>query len=211
LDFQAAAQAIGITTDQLKTELRGKSLAQVAQAHGKTGADVATALKNAANARIDQAVQNNRITQDQANTDKTNATQRIDNLVNQVMPQRGAGGPGGFGFGPGLIRQGLDTAAQAIGITTQQLRTELPGKSLAQVAQAHGKTGADVATALKNAANARIDQAVQNNRITQDQANTDKTNAAQRIDNLVNQVMPQGGFGPGHRGPGAQDTESSGA
>jgi hypothetical protein len=55
-------------------------------------------------------------------------------------------GPGGFGHN-------LDVAAQAIGITTDQLRTELPGKSLAQVAQAHGKSASDVATALKNAAN----------------------------------------------------------
>jgi hypothetical protein len=36
----------------------------------------------------------------------------------------------------------------------------LPGKSLAQVAQAHGKNPNDVATALKNAAQQRIDQEV---------------------------------------------------
>ena len=51
-------------------------------------------------------------------------------------------------------------AAQAIGVTPQQLRTELPGKSLAEVAQAHGKIAADIATALKNAADQRIDQAI---------------------------------------------------
>src|SRR5207247_10051440 len=117
----------------------------------------------------------------------------------QVMPQGGPGGrgkPGGFGergFGGGL-----DAAATAIGITPQQLRTELAGKSLAQVAQGHGKTAADVATALKNAAHTRIDQAVTAGRIAADQANTQKTQADQRIDQLVNQVMPQGGAG----GPG---------
>jgi hypothetical protein len=51
-------------------------------------------------------------------------------------------------------------AAQAIGITPQQLRQELPGKSLAQVATANGKNPADVATALKTAASAHIDQAM---------------------------------------------------
>jgi hypothetical protein len=110
----------------------------------------------------------------------------------------------GFG-GPGMIRQGLDVAAQAIGITPQELRTQLPGKSLAQVAQAHGKTGADVATALKNAAHQRIDEAATNNRLNGQDPNTLKTQADQRIDQLVNQVMPQGG--PGRRGgPGADDT-----
>ena len=200
---QVVAQTLGITTQQLRTELAGKSLAQVAQSHGKTGADVATALKNDANQRIDQAVTSGKLTADQGNQRKTAIDNRIDQLVNQVMPQ---GGPGGFapGFGRGVIQQGLNTAAQAIGISVQQLQSELPGKSLAQVAEAHGKTAADVATALKNAANQRIDQAVTNGRLTADQANTDKTNIDNRIDQMVNQVVPQGGFGgPGRRGPGA--------
>ena len=207
LDLNAAAAAIGITPDQLRTELVGKSLAQVAQAHGKTANDVATALKNATNQRIDQEVSAGRLTADQANTRKQAAAQRIDQLVNQVLPQGGPGrgGPGGaFGFGgPGIFREGLAAAATAIGITPEQLRTELPGKSLAQVAQAHGKTANDVATALKNAAHQRIDQAVSNGRLTADQANTQKAQADQRIDQLVNQVLPQRGPG-GSRG-GSQD------
>jgi hypothetical protein len=51
-------------------------------------------------------------------------------------------------------------AAQAIGITPQELHQELPGKSLAQVAESHGKTGAEVAAALKTADDARIDKLV---------------------------------------------------
>jgi hypothetical protein len=51
-------------------------------------------------------------------------------------------------------------AAQAIGITPQQLQQELPGKSLAQVAAAHGKSSADVASALKQAVSQRIDRAM---------------------------------------------------
>src|SRR5262249_15362432 len=128
---------------------------------------------------------------------------RITQQVNQVTPQGGprAGGPGGFGFGPGVIREGFNTAAQAIGITPEQLRTEIQGKSLAQVAQAHNKTANDVITALQNAANQRIDQAVTAGKLTADQGNTMKTNIDQRITQLVNQVVPQGG--PGRRGPGA--------
>ncbi|HEX8967853.1 MAG TPA: hypothetical protein VF937_08245 [Chloroflexota bacterium] len=204
LDFNAAATAIGIAPDQLRTELSGKSLAQVAQAHGKTGADVATALKNAEHTRVDQAVAAGRLTADQATTRKQQADQHIDQLVNQVLPQGGPGagrGPG-FGFGgPGVLRAGLNAAATAIGITPDQLWTELRGKSLAEVAQAHGKTGADVATALKNAADQRIDQAVTAGRLTADQATTQKTQIGQRIDQLVNQVMPQ--RGPNRR-PGGQ-------
>jgi len=106
----------------------------------------------------------------------------------------GPGGPGG-GHGPGGRGPGgdLTAAAQAIGITADQLRTELPGKSLAQVAQAHGKTANDVATALKTAANQRIDEAVTAGRLTTAQATTQKQEAATRIDQMVNQVGPQRG------------------
>jgi polyhydroxyalkanoate synthesis regulator phasin len=194
VELGAAATAIGITPQQLHTELPGKSLADVAKAHGKTAADVATALKNAAHTRVDQAVTAGRLTADQANTQKTQIDQRIDQLVNQVMPQGGPAGFGGRGFGHrGGFGGELDAAATAIGITPLQLRTELAGKSLADVAKAHGKQPADVATALKNAAHTRIDQAVSAGRLTADQATALKTQVDQRIDQQINQVVPQRG------------------
>ncbi|HLZ27736.1 MAG TPA: hypothetical protein VKV73_10490 [Chloroflexota bacterium] len=199
VDFNAAATAIGIPASQLRTELNGKSLAQVATAHGKTANDVATALKNAAHTRIDAAVTAGKLAADQAATRKTQVDARIDQLVNQVMPTRGPAGLGarpGFGGRPGGLAN-LTAAATAIGIPADQLRTELNGKSLAQVATAHGKTANDVATALKNAAHTRIDGAVAAGRLTADQAATQKTQADARIDQLVNQVLPQRGAGKG--------------
>ena len=181
-----------------------RSLADVAQAHGKTGADVATALKNDAHQRLDAAVTAGRLTADQANTQKTQVDQRIDQEVTQVKPQAGAGK--GFGARGGSMGASLNTAATALGITPDQLRTELPGKSLAQVAQAHNKSAADVATALKNEAHTRIDAAASAGRATPEQATTQKSQVDQRIDQFVNQVVPQ--RGPG-RGADA-DVEQSG-
>jgi transposase-like protein len=99
----------------------------------------------------------------------------------------GPRGPRGFG-GPG---GDLTAAAQAIGISADQLRQELPGKSLTQVAQAHGKDPAAVATALKNAAHTRIDQEVTDGHLTADQATTRKTQTDQRIDQQMTQTVPQ--------------------
>jgi hypothetical protein len=191
LDLNTAATAIGIPVAQLRTELVGKSLAQVATAHGKTADDVATALKNAAHARIDQAATAGRVAADQVATQKSQIDQRIERLVNQVMPQNG--GPGGHGRPGGFARPGgfganLNTAATAIGIDVAQLRTELNGKSLADVAVAHGKTAQDVITALQTAAHTRIDQAVTAGRLTADQAATQKTQVDTRIQQQVNQV-----------------------
>lgn len=116
----------------------------------------------------------------------------------------GAGFPGG-GHGPrGGFDLGLElnTAATAIGITPQELRTELQTKSLADVATAHGKQPADVAKALKDAANARIDQASTNRNLRPDQVNQMKTQVDQRIDQLMTQVLPKGGPGRGEFGFG---------
>jgi len=126
------------------------------------------------------------------------STQTLETAVTQArsdagLPAGGQGFPGGGrgGRGPRGFGFELDAAATAIGITPEQLRTELPGKSLAQVAQAHGKNATDVATALKNAAHQRIDQAVTSGKLTADQANPQKQQADQRIDQFVNQTLPQ--------------------
>jgi hypothetical protein len=93
------------------------------------------------------------------------STDRLDQAMSAARQQAGMNGqwqrPNGagqqgqrFGRGGGI----LSVAAQAIGVTPEQLRQELHGSSLAAVAQAHGKNPADVATALKNASNQRIDE-----------------------------------------------------
>jgi hypothetical protein len=222
VNLQVAAQAIGISQQQLQSELPGKSLAQVATNHNKQASDVVNALTTDADNRIDQAVSSGRLTADQGNTQKTNAANRINQQVNQVTPQggpggngqpgpggpgRGRGGPGGRGFGLGIVQQGLTVAAQAIGITPQQLQSELPGNSLATVATNHGKQASDVEAALTTAANQRIDQAVSGGRLTADQGNTQKTNVATRINQLVNMTWPQRGQG----GQGGQQQGQPGA
>jgi hypothetical protein len=126
---------------------------------------------------------------------------------NGGFPGRPGGpGPRGFAFGRGME---LNTLSQALGITPDQIRTELPGKSLTQLAQAHGKNPTDVADALKNAEHTRIDQAVSNGRLTADQGNQAKQRGDQRIDQLMNRTFPQGGPGRGRRGPGGSDQSSS--
>jgi uncharacterized protein YidB (DUF937 family) len=101
----------------------------------------------------------------------------------------------------------LNTLSQALGITTDQVRSELPGKSLTQLAQQHGKNPSDVSNALKNAEHQRIDQAVANGRLTADQGNQAKQRGDQRIDQLMNRTFPQ----PGQRRGPRPGSDQSGA
>ncbi len=111
----------------------------------------------------------------------------------------GAGGPAGAG-GPGGQ---LNVAAQTIGIPIDQLRTELATASLAQVAQAHGADPNAVATAMKSVSDAQFDAGVTDGRLTADEATERKTQAEQRIDQLMTQVAPFTEFA-GARTRGAQ-------
>ena len=116
----------------------------------------------------------------------------------------GPGGPGMPGFARDLLGLGLDTAAQAIGITPEQLRQELPGKSLSDVAKAHNVDPSKVATALKNAASARTDQAVANGRLTAEQATALKQRESEMIDELMTRQLPVPPAPGQPGGPGAQ-------
>ena len=106
------------------------------------------------------------------------------------------GGRGGM-FGPGA---GMDELAKILGITTDQLRQEMPGKSITDLAKAHNVDIAKVKADLIAAATTRIDQAVTDGKLTADRAKTMKDNLATRIDTMVTRTMPTPGQGRMGRG-----------
>jgi hypothetical protein len=103
------------------------------------------------------------------------------------------GRPGGM-FGPGA---GLEELAKILGITTDQLRQEMPGKSITDLATAHNVDIAKVKADLLAAATKRIDQAVTDGKLTADRAKTMKDTLASRIDSMVTFKMPTGRWGMG--------------
>jgi hypothetical protein len=176
-----AATYIGVTEDALRTELgTGKSLAEVAVAHGKTRDGLIAALTQA-------------------------ATTEITTLVDKQNPLP-SGGPGGPGRGFRIEGAPLAAAATYLGTTEADLRTKLQGgQTLAQIAAATaGKSRDGLIAALVSDENAKIDAAQTAGRITADQATQMKANTQTRVTALVDGAAPNGGpgfgFGPGPRG-----------
>ena len=173
-DFMSAAAAyIGITTDQLRTELgTDKSLADVAVAHGKTRDGLIQALVAASQTSI-------------------------STLVDQkgVGAQRGPGGPE-----RGVIGDQLSAAATYLGTTTADLRTKMQaGQTLAQIAAAtSGKSRDGLVAALTTDAKAKIAAAQTAGTITAAQATEEANELATEIPNFVDSNRPQGPGGP-HR------------
>jgi hypothetical protein len=94
--LDAAATAIGITVDELRTALRdGKSLADVAKDKGVDPEKVVSALVAELKAHLDQEVASGRRTQAEVDQKLAGATERIRAFVN------GEAGKGWFGHRKG--------------------------------------------------------------------------------------------------------------
>ena len=172
-----AATYIGISEAALRTELAtGKSLADVAVAHGKTRDGLIAALVQASTSEV---------------------TSLVD--TKNPFPAPPAGGRGV----PVLRIEGNSLAAAAtyLGTTEADLRTKLQGgQTLAAIANATaGKSRDGLINALVADQTAKIDQAVKDGKLTADQATQLKTSVTARVTAEVDSTRPAG---PGFGGPG---------
>ena len=164
-------------------------LDSVAKQLGISSSKVSDALKNALGERVDAAVAAGRLSKEQGDALKD----RIDSGEFPLFGGMHGRGPGHFGF----IGK-LDAAADYLGLTEAQLRTQLEsGKSLAQVARAQGKSVAGLVDALVNEAKKHVDEAVSAGRLTRAQADEMLENLRDRIASGVNST----GLGRPHFAP----------
>lgn len=101
--LDAAAESLGLTVEELRTELQGgSSIADVAAGQGVDVQVVIDAMVAEVKAHLDEEVASGEHTQEEADTKLAEATERITAMVNGEAPAGGfPGGPGGHGFGPG--------------------------------------------------------------------------------------------------------------
>jgi transposase-like protein len=99
--FEAAAKAIGISEEQLRSESRGgKSVADIARAHNVDPKVVGDALKAQRRTDIDKAVADGKLPADVATRLKSHLDEEIDRLI--MLPGL-AGGRGVFRFERSVI------------------------------------------------------------------------------------------------------------
>lgn len=94
----------------------------------------------------------------------------------------------------GAVQDVFGAAASAIGITPQQLRTEMgTDNSIAEVAQSHGVSRPDLEAKMTDAVKKHLAEAVANKRLTQPQADKLLSAFDSRLDNLLDH---EGGVRP---------------
>jgi ribosomal protein S20 len=166
-----------------------------------------TAIKGAAEARIDAAVAAGTLTKAQGDEAKKRLASGAPLLGPGLLggkPGGHNGGPGGSGGpGRGFGGLGLDDAATYLGLTEDKLRQQLEtGKSLADVAKAQNKDLTGLKAALKTAITKQFDEAVKDGHLTEAQKTKMLADVDQRIDDIVNNTRPADGpGGRGHRHP----------
>ena len=189
-DLEVAAKTLGLSTDELRTQLEaGKSLADIAKAQNVDKQKLIDALVAAGEKRLDEA--------------KAALPERVAELVDKTPNPGEHGGRGGPGRGPGPR---LEAAAKALGITEDQLKTQLQDrKTLAEIAKAQNVDKQKVIDALVNEVKTRSAQAVKDGKITQAQADEHVKNATERITKMVDEGFPKGGPRGDHPEPPADD------
>jgi hypothetical protein len=189
----AGAGAAIAATDALSSAGRHQAVIDdAAKQLGVEPAELSDALKQALGNRIDDDVAAGRLTEAQGETLK----ERIESAVAPVV-LGGFRGPAGDRFGMGHAGQigGLDAATSYLGVTEAELRDALAdGKSLADIAKSEGKAVDGLVEALVAEAEARIDSAVDDGRLTEAQAERLEEGLDDRITRLVNREPAARGF-----------------
>jgi len=176
--------AYAATRDTTPREESQAVVNDAARQLGVEPSELSAALRKALANRVDEAVRAGRITKAEGDAMKA----RINSGEVPLFggPHRGFGR---FGHGPGpmFLLHSLEAAASYLGLTEAQLRTQLNnGKTLAQVARDRDKSVDGLVDALVESQNEKLDQAVEDGRLTQAQANEIKQGQRERIADFVN-------------------------
>jgi hypothetical protein len=133
-------------------------VADVASQLGISADDVEQAFEAAALERVDAARASGRLTDAQA-----------DRLRERI--RAGEGAPRRL-YRPRPLARAIRASSEYLDLSAREIAGELrAGKSLAQIAQDHGKTGDGLVQALLDAASKRLDAGVEAGRWTQAEAN----------------------------------------
>lgn len=186
-------------------EARQDILDRAAENLGVAPDELEEALESATIAQIDERLEANEITEDQAAALK-DAVERggYPFLGGGFRGPGGPGGPGGFGGHP-MGMDIFDTAAEYLGLSTDELREQTSnGQALAEIAQGSDKSVDGLIDALIDAQQTSLDEAVDEGRISDEMMARILDDLEERVDDLVRNGMaglkPPGGRFDGFRG-----------
>jgi uncharacterized ParB-like nuclease family protein len=156
--IKASAEVTSTQPKDVLAALRdGKTLSQYATDHGKTDADVIAAARKHVQDRLSQALGNGKLTQAQVDAQ----LKQFDDSAPKVMADTNLGKQIGRAVAKrhpaaaGLVKATADVTGTKPADVLAALKQ---GQSLAQYAQAHGKTADDILAKLREQGQERLDK-----------------------------------------------------
>lgn len=192
--LNALAEFLVMKPAELIAELgKNKSLAEIAQEHGKTREQLKQAILSYVQKQLDEAVAKGKLTKEKADAQKQRANAEIDKLLDAKLKGRIGVPQRGFGHQFVIPQLGsfLKTAADFLGVKPGDLQAEMKqGKTLAQIAKERGKTPEQLKETVLTNLQTKLDEAVANGKLTKEKAAKMRQKASEQLDNLINTSLP---------------------
>ncbi|OPH59337.1 hypothetical protein BC351_20730 [Paenibacillus ferrarius] len=150
--IEQTATILGVEQSVVQDAVKsGKTLAAFAVEKGITEADYVAKLAAAETTSINAEVTAGKLTQDQADKMLSGLSERITKQVESTRPEGGPEGRGGGHGGPGGQFGNPELLTTILGVTQDELRTELEaGKSIVDIATAKGISEDDLISKIKD-------------------------------------------------------------
>ena len=199
--IETVAEQLGMERSDLLTELQdGKTVAELAEAQGVDLQDIIDAFVDTADERLTEAVANGNMTQEQADTILPQIEEKVTDAVNNGLP---------LGKGHGMGRGMYHRAAHGlVTIVSEQLEMDKvgvmealrDGKTIAQLAEEKGVDTQDIVDAFMVKVEEKLDVAVENGRLTEDEAAEKLEAIEDKVTDKLDDTWPDSRRGEGRRG-----------
>ncbi|RNB81460.1 hypothetical protein EDM59_22790 [Brevibacillus nitrificans] len=187
-DLQTLLKLDGAKLDeQLKA---GLTLAEVAKAQGVDENSVIDLLVKQQETKWNEAVAAGKMTQEQVDSMKENASERIKEQIERTAQERGT--RGGMGFVVNLHSNA--ELASLLKLDADKLQEQLKsGKTLADVASAQGVAKEEVVALLTKQQKDQLDSEVASGKLSQEEADKRGADLETRVKSMVDGTFAQGG------------------
>lgn len=199
------AKVLGLSLTDLQTQVKTKSLAEIAKAQNVDIQKVKDQLLKDFTEKETAEVAAGEHTQAEVDQKINDFTARLDDMVNNVRPPMGPGmggkgGPGMGGHMGGPLGKAAADVASILGLSTSDLQTQLQTKSLADIAKAQNVDIQKVKDAIIADIKAHLDDEVKSGEHTQAEADQKLKDMTARLDDMVTKVRPAGAPDMGGKG-----------
>ena len=186
------AEQTGLTAQEIMTQVRdGATLADVISNNGGDVDAVVDAILADAEARLSEAVAEERITQEQMDTRLATLEETVFAVLNGEFEPRSGGNGNGQGPRDG-VRNLLQFVVEATGLDVETLREQLQdGATLAEIIEANGGDVDAIINTIVSTVTERVNERVEAGEMDAERAEQILSNLEETVTNFLNGERPE--------------------